>query len=190
MEAVKDLSIGMFGGGGVGKTAITLQYVKGEFTEGYIPTIEDSFSKQISIDDQTVNVEIIDTAGQDDFKEMRYRYYASCNAFVLVYSIIDKSTLENVRELHRDIREARQSDNGTLYCIMAGNKADMRDESSIPFSEAQKVAAELNCSVLETSAKTAYNISELYETLVRQALQIGVKNKTNQESSGGCCLIL
>ena len=185
-----EIKIGMFGGGGVGKTAITLQFVKGEFTEGYVPTIEDSFSKQVQVEGQAVNVEIIDTAGQDDFKEMRFRYYQSCDAFVLVYSIIDKASLENVRELYTDITNAR--DSGPINCIMAGNKADMRDENSISLTEAQKVADELKCQILETSAKTALNISELYETLIKQTLGIGnaKKQSSSDGSSGGCCEIL
>ena len=185
------LNIGMFGGGGVGKTAITLQYVKGEFTEGYVPTIEDSFTKSVQINGTAVNVDIIDTAGQDDFKEMRYRYYQSCDGFILVYSVIDKSSLASLEELYTDIIQAR-GDSKPIKCIMAGNKADMKKEDSITLEEAEAVARKFNCKVLETSAKTAYNITPLYETLISDLLNLNNSNNSNNsgDKEGGCCSIL
>ena len=186
------LNIGMFGGGGVGKTAITLQYVKGEFTEGYVPTIEDSFSKSVPINGKAVTVDIIDTAGQDDFKEMRYRYYQSCDGFVLVYSVIDRSSLETIDELYNDIMTAR-GDSKPIKCIIAGNKADMKREDSIPIEEAQVLGNKFHCKVLETSAKTALNITELFETLINDLLNLNNSNANSNGASdkeGGCCSIL
>ena len=183
---IETIKIGIFGGGGTGKTALTLIYVKGEFTEGYVPTIEDSFSKQILIEGRTINLELIRTKGQDDFKEMRFRYYQSSDCFVIVYSVIDKSSLESAIEIYHDICSSRGSEHE--ICIFAGNKADLKSEDSITLSEAQKVANELHCSVMEVSAKTAYNVSELFETLVKEYLGLGTTSK--QQNNNGCCQIL
>ena len=50
---IKIYNIGVFGGG-VGKTCITLRFIKKEFNEGYIITNEDDFSKIIEVDNQPV----------------------------------------------------------------------------------------------------------------------------------------
>ena len=59
------ISLAMLGGGSVGKSAITLQFIRGSFVAEYDPTIEDSFEKKVVVDGSEVAVDILDTAGQD-----------------------------------------------------------------------------------------------------------------------------
>lgn len=77
MSDENSIKIGIFGGGGVDKTCLSLRYLKGEYTDSYIPTIEDEFSKVIEVDNKPISLIVIDTAGQDDFSEMRFNYYSS-----------------------------------------------------------------------------------------------------------------
>ena len=51
----KDYKIVVLGSGGVGKSALTVQFVQNIFVEKYDPTIEDSYRKQIELDGQTVS---------------------------------------------------------------------------------------------------------------------------------------
>jgi GTPase KRas protein len=53
------------GGGGVGKSALTIQLIQGHFVDEYDPTIEDSYRKQVNIDNETCLLDILDTAGQE-----------------------------------------------------------------------------------------------------------------------------
>eukprot|EP01090_Pellita_catalonica_P015554 TRINITY_DN423_c0_g2_i1.p1 TRINITY_DN423_c0_g2~~TRINITY_DN423_c0_g2_i1.p1 ORF type:complete len:113 (-),score=19.91 TRINITY_DN423_c0_g2_i1:427-765(-) len=61
------------GGGGVGKSALTMQMVYGNFIDEYDPTVEDSFKKQVRIDDETCVLHILDTAGQEELSAVRYQ---------------------------------------------------------------------------------------------------------------------
>lgn len=61
----------MVGGGGVGKSALTIQLIQNHFIDEYDPTIEDSYRKQVSIDDETCLLDILDTAGQEEYSAMR-----------------------------------------------------------------------------------------------------------------------
>jgi Ras-related protein R-Ras2 len=81
------------GGGGVGKSALTIQFIQSYFVVDYDPTIEDSYTKQCVIDDQVAKLDIIDTAGQDEFSAMRDQYMRCGQGFLLVFSLIDKTTL-------------------------------------------------------------------------------------------------
>lgn len=54
----------VLGRGGVGKSALVWQLIKGPYYECYHPTIEDSFRKQMLIDDKACMLDILDTAGQ------------------------------------------------------------------------------------------------------------------------------
>lgn len=59
------------GGGGVGKSALTIQLVQNHFVSEYDPTIEDSYRKQVTIDNEACLLDIIDTAGQEEYSAMR-----------------------------------------------------------------------------------------------------------------------
>ncbi|KAF0982761.1 hypothetical protein FDP41_010740 [Naegleria fowleri] len=61
-----EFKIAVVGGGGVGKSALTIQFVQHFFQPQYDPTIEDSYQKQMKVDDKVVQLEITDTAGQDE----------------------------------------------------------------------------------------------------------------------------
>ncbi|KAL9108943.1 MAG: hypothetical protein Q9227_006339 [Pyrenula ochraceoflavens] len=61
---VKQRKIAIVGSRSVGKSSLTVQYVEGHFVEPYYPTIENSFSKEITYKNQTFATEIVDTAGQ------------------------------------------------------------------------------------------------------------------------------
>ena len=62
------------GGGGVGKSALTIQLIQNHFIDEYDPTIEDSYRKQVTIDDETCLLDILDTAGQEEYSAMRDQY--------------------------------------------------------------------------------------------------------------------
>eukprot|EP00003_Mantamonas_plastica_P019997 TRINITY_DN3238_c2_g1_i2.p2 TRINITY_DN3238_c2_g1~~TRINITY_DN3238_c2_g1_i2.p2 ORF type:complete len:143 (+),score=30.01 TRINITY_DN3238_c2_g1_i2:33-431(+) len=59
------------GGGGVGKSAMTIQYVNQKFVAEYDPTIEDSYRKQTTVDGQDAVLDILDTAGQEEYKTIQ-----------------------------------------------------------------------------------------------------------------------
>ena len=60
---MREYKIVVLGSGGVGKSALTVQFVQGIFVEKYDPTIEDSYRKQVEVDSQQCMLEILDTAG-------------------------------------------------------------------------------------------------------------------------------
>ncbi|VDM57379.1 unnamed protein product [Angiostrongylus costaricensis] len=62
------------GDGGVGKSALTIQLIQNHFVEEYDPTIEDSYRKQVVIDGETCLLDILDTAGQEEYSAMRDQY--------------------------------------------------------------------------------------------------------------------
>ena len=182
---MKSVKVGMFGGGGVGKTSITLQFVKGEFTEGYIPTIEDEFIKGIEYKGETVQIEIIDTAGQDDFEAMRNRFMSAVDGFVYVYSILDPSSISALKDIHQTVLLAKGTK--TIPCVVAANKCDLRNADSIPESEGEALGKEFGCSVYETSAKENKNIQELYNNILELLLNKDEKKNDNKgDSEPGC----
>ncbi|CAJ0872212.1 20006_t:CDS:2 [Entrophospora sp. SA101] len=82
---MKDYKLVVLGSGGVGKSAFTVQFVQSMFVERYDPTIEDSYRKKVEIDNRICMLEILDTAGTEQFTAMRDLYLKNGHGFILIY---------------------------------------------------------------------------------------------------------
>lgn len=88
----------MVGSGGVGKSALTLQYMYDEFVEDYEPTKADSYRKKVQLDGEEVQIDILDTAGQEDYAAIRDNYFRSGEGFLLVFSITENESFDVLDE--------------------------------------------------------------------------------------------
>ena len=73
--------------GGVGKSALTIQFIQNHFMNDYDPTIEDSYTKQVVIDEETCFLDILDTAGQEEYSAMRPQYMRTGHGFFCVFDV-------------------------------------------------------------------------------------------------------
>ncbi|CAO3645292.1 unnamed protein product [Mucor hiemalis] len=96
---MREYKLVVLGSGGVGKSALTVQFVQSIFVEKYDPTIEDSYRKQVEVDGLQCMLEILDTAGTEQFTAMRDLYMKNGQGFVLVYSITSQVTLTDFMKL-------------------------------------------------------------------------------------------
>lgn len=64
---MKEYKVVILGPGGVGKSALTVQFISGKFVERYDPTVEDFYRKEIEVDGYPAILEILDTAGTEQF---------------------------------------------------------------------------------------------------------------------------
>lgn len=158
----------MVGSGGVGKSALTLQFMYDEFVEDYEPTKADSYRKKIILDGQEVQVDILDTAGQEDYAAIRDNYFRSGDGFLLVFSITEPSSLGDVEHLREQILRVKNDDKTPL--LLVGNKSDLAHERrAVSHEEASELALKQwqSCYV-ETSAKTRHNVDAVFFELIRQ----------------------
>jgi len=95
------------GGGGVGKSALTLRLITNNFDEEYDPTIEDLYRMVFYIDNQSTTVDILDTAGQDEFSSMQDQWVREGDGFLLVYSITSSATFNEVKQLYEKIKRTK-----------------------------------------------------------------------------------
>eukprot|EP01147_Barroeca_monosierra_P001447 gene1447-4607_t len=157
----------VLGSGGVGKSALTVQFVQGIFVEKYDPTIEDSYRKQVEVDGGQCMLEILDTAGTEQFTAMRDLYMKNGQGFVLVYSITSQSTFNDLQDLREQI--LRVKDTEDVPMVLVGNKCDLEEERVVGKDQGQTLAKMFNnCAFLEASAKNKINVNEIFYDLVRQ----------------------
>ena len=157
----------VLGSGGVGKSALTVQFVSGIFVEKYDPTIEDFYRKKIDVDNSPAILEILDTAGTEQFGSMRDLYIKNGQGFMLVYSVIKKQTFIDLKPLRDVILQIKGAGTPTPV-VLVGNKCDMEAERVVPIRDGENLANKWGCPFFETSAKTCCNIHEMFSEMVRQ----------------------
>merc|ERR1711862_455807 len=133
-----DYKIVVLGSGGVGKSALTVQFVQGIFVEKYDPTIEDSYRKPLELDNVQYMLEILDTAGTEQFTAMRDLYMKNGQGFALVYSIIAQSTFNDLPDLREQILRVKDCDNVPM--VLVGNKCDLQDQRVITNEQGESLA--------------------------------------------------
>ena len=158
----------VFGSGAVGKSAMTIQYINGTFVADYDPTIEDSYTKTVQLNNQTYSVEILDTAGEEEFLSMRLPYIRKGDGFMLIYAIDNRASFEEIEHFHSDI--VRNKATSDVPIVLCGNKSDLEDRREVTQSEGEVLAHQMNCKFFETSAKTNSNIKEAFEAAVAEII--------------------
>jgi Ras-related protein Rap-2C len=169
---MQEFKVVVLGSGGVGKSAITVKFVSGQFVERYDPTIEDFYRKEIVIDQKPAMLEILDTAGTEQFASMRDLYIKNGQGFLIVYSITSHQTFNDIRHLRDNILRVKGTSGvgslNTVPMVLVGNKVDLEVEREVSIEEAKQLGKEWNCPVIETSARTNVAVNDVFHDIVRQ----------------------
>lgn len=179
----------VLGDSGVGKTALTIQLCLIHFVETYDPTIEDSYCKQVQIDNQSCMMEVLDTSGKDGYIALRDQWIRDGEGFILVYSISSRSSFALIQKFHRQIQRVKESSLsgsptypgsssgesmrnsrpfGPAPVMLVGNKCDRVTEREVSTQEGRALARELGCDFVEASAKNRDNVEKAFYDVVRQ----------------------
>uniref|UniRef100_A0A9J8C043 small monomeric GTPase n=3 Tax=Cyprinus carpio TaxID=7962 RepID=A0A9J8C043_CYPCA len=165
----REYKLVMLGEGGVGKSAIIMQFISHRFPEDHDPTIEDAYKTQIRIDDEPANLDILDTAGQAEFTAMRDQYMRAGEGFIISYSITDRRSFQEARHFKQLIYRVRRTVDTPV--VLVGNKSDLVHLRQVSVEEGKQLAREFQCPFFETSAAFRYYIDEVFAALVRQIRQ-------------------
>ncbi|KAK6516048.1 Ras GTPase [Arthrobotrys megalospora] len=216
----REYNLVVVGDGGVGKSCLTIQLVQSQFPEDYDPTIEgtygrlvyetnirhfveqfililfiDSYRKQSIIDNEIAYLDILDTAGQEEYRAMRAEYMRTGEGFLLVYSITSRSSFEEVVQIREQI--LRIKDKEQFPIILVGNKCDLETRREVSTQEGRSLAEQFGCPFKEASAKARINVEEAFYELVREIRRYnnpeGDSKVTGSEPTNpkpGCCIIL
>jgi len=168
------------GPGGVGKSACTIQFIQSYFVTDYDPTIEDSYTKQCLIDDRVAKLDILDTAGQEEFSAMREQYMRSGEGFLLVFSLTDRSSFEEIYKFHKQV--LRVKDRDVFPILIVGNKSDLPNRQ-VSQSDIENMAKQLKAPYIECSAKLRINIDEAFFELVRLVRRFQSVERSAQEKA-------
>lgn len=179
---MKEFKVVVLGSGGVGKSALTVQFVTGTFAEKYDPTIEDFYRKEIEVDSTPSILEILDTAGTEQFASMRDLYIKNGQGFILVYSLVNSQSFHDIRPMREQICRLKGTDRVPI--VLVGNKVDLEQEREVNVEDGKSLARSWGCPFYETSAKNKKNVDNLFAEIVRETNFLSQPQRTSN-----CCCI-
>ncbi len=180
---VQELKLVVLGTGAVGKSAVTVQFVQGVFITRYDPTIEDCYRKAMEVDGEQVVIDILDTAGTEQFGSMRDLYMKEGDGFVFVYSIVARASFTELLDMKQQLERVR--DGAPVPLILLGNKADLADERVVSQESGRERAAQWGAMFSECSAKMTTGVSEAFVMLVRHILAERAAVAAKSGAAGG-----
>lgn len=178
---LREYKIVIVGGGGVGKSALTIQFIQSHFVDEYDPTIEDSYRKQCVIDDETALLDVLDTAGQEEYSAMREQYMRNGEGFILVYSITSRLSFEEVSTFYEQIRRVKDRD--FFPMVLVGNKCDLEIDRQVSSMEGSELARRFNCPFRETSAKQRIRVDDIFFEVVREIRRMNKEQEGRSKNS-------
>ncbi|KAL6735341.1 hypothetical protein Aduo_005791 [Ancylostoma duodenale] len=178
-ECLTRIKVIMLGAAGVGKTAIITRFVDNYWMDRAIPTIGVDFTgRTVNVDGRPVRIQIWDTAGQERFHSLIPSYLREARGVIVVYDVTNRDSFYEVRRWLSEIRKHRDDE---VEIIIVGNKTDC-DGREVSLSEALSSYAESGLTVMETSARTGYNVKMLFHTIARRVYEAPTADEPLSES--------
>ena len=166
MERTYEYKVVTLGEGRVGKTSLTLKFVRDTFLDSQESTLKANFlTKDVNSDGQSVRLNIWDTAGQEKFRSIASNYYRQAKGALIVYDITDKSSFARVVEWVKELNQQGEPD---ICLAIVGNKCDKESDRQITKQETVEYARRIGALHFNTSAKTGKNVEQVFQDLSKQ----------------------
>ncbi|KAJ7375339.1 hypothetical protein OS493_002090 [Desmophyllum pertusum] len=166
MAPPKSRKIVVMGFRSVGKSSITIQFVEGQFVDSYDPTIENTFTTKLKHNSQEYVVEVVDTAGQDEYSIFPQSYSVGIHGYVLVYAVTSAKSFEVVKVIHEKLLD--MSGQNYVPMVLVGNKTDLHMERVVTYKTGKSLADSWKAAFFESSAKENSSVQEIFQTLIRE----------------------
>jgi small GTP-binding protein len=170
-----DLKIAVLGKSLVGKSALTYRFINDKFPDEHDTTIEDQYRVNVAIDGYDCKLEILDTAGQDDYQTMLDSWINYAEGFILVYAIDERESFDAVKGRYERIIKNKMGESPSI--VIVGNKCDLVDKRKVETSEGEEMAKLWNVDFLEVSALEKINVKETFLCIAKKLLNKKTKIK-------------
>ncbi|KAH9494436.1 hypothetical protein Btru_020002 [Bulinus truncatus] len=172
----------LVGDGAVGKTSLIVSYTTNGYPTEYMPTAFDDYSVVVTVDSRPVQLQLCDTAGQDDFDAIRPLCYPNTDIFLLCFSVVSPTSFNNIQE--KWVPEIRKHARD-VPIMLVGTQCDLRNdvkvlielanykEKPVTEADAAKLAQEIGAvGYVECSALTQKNLKDVFDQAILAALNI------------------
>ena len=158
----------IIGESGVGKSCLVLNFTEQKPRRQHQVTIACEFaSRVIDIREQSIKVQIWDTAGQENFRSITRSYYRSIAAAIIVYDITCRRSFEKVQGWLNELKENAHS---FVSIALVGNKIDLEKNREVTYQEGYEFAKTNKLKFTETCAFELTSVVPLFTSLAEEVL--------------------
>jgi len=169
----------LLGEGRVGKTSILLRYIRGEYDDKQVSTLQASYlDKKIVVDNKAVQLSLWDTAGQERFHALGPIYYRDADGALLVYDITDEQSFVKVKTWVRELRKIVGND---IAITIAGNKIDLEKSRHVVEKDALEYADSVGAAHYHTSAKLNKGLDDAFVDLAHKMMANKAKQRVSRD---------
>ncbi|KAK2888320.1 rho-related GTP-binding protein RhoF [Channa argus] len=186
-----ELKIVIVGDGGCGKTSLLMVYAKGDFPEKYAPSVFEKYVTTISLGTKEIQLNLYDTAGQDDYDRLRPLSYQEANLILVCFDVTNPTSYENVLiKWHPEVKHFCRD----TPVILIGCKTDLRKDrecarklkamnlAPITYTQGEEAQQHMNAELyLECSAKYKENVEDIFREATKTALAFNRKQKKRKK---------
>lgn len=168
-SAIGPFTVVLLGDNGVGKSGLASIFAGASDSMGSDCELYggEVFEQTIMVDGERATVTLLDTwDSQDEGMWTQERCLQTGDAFIIVYSITDRSSFLRASDLRIQLRRERQADHTPI--ILVGNKCDLVRCREVSTSEGRACASFFDCKFIETSAAMQHNVWPLFDGIIRQ----------------------
>mmetsp|Transcript_14197 Transcript_14197/g.21461 ORF Transcript_14197/g.21461 Transcript_14197/m.21461 type:complete len:181 (+) Transcript_14197:44-586(+) len=178
-----------------------ISFEKNQFPEEYVPTVFDNYSATVLYGNTHVSLGLWDTAGQEDFDRLRPLSYPETQVFIICFSLISPTSLDNVvTKWYPEIQKHAED----VPIILVGTKIDLRDDADtireleeneqvpVSYNAGMEIAKQINAAgYFECSAKTQHGLKEVFDGCIAAVLKTtGKGGKGGGQKNKTCCVLL
>ncbi|KAJ6251071.1 hypothetical protein M0813_15893 [Anaeramoeba flamelloides] len=196
---MRSLKCVVVGDGAVGKTCMLLSYTTNSFPGEYVPTIFDNYSANVMVDGEPININLWDTAGQEDYDRLRPLSYPQTDVFLVCFSIISPTSFSNVKS--KWIPEIKYYCEG-LPIVLVGTKLDLRNNNKIlkkleekqlepiSYQKGIKLGEEIGAyKYIECSSLTQKNLKAVFDYSIQAVINPQDKKNKKKKKKKFCSIM-
>ncbi|XP_057306199.1 ras-related and estrogen-regulated growth inhibitor-like [Hydractinia symbiolongicarpus] len=158
----------LLGSQGVGKSALMVRFLTRRFIGEYDPYLESTHRRHIGIGNSTLVIDMKDTAGENG-TQRREKDFVWGDAFILVYSVTQEKSFEEIQRIHKLIEMTRT--NNAMF-IVIGNKKDLHHLREVSKDDGKKLSEKYSCPFYEISVSEGYNeTNKTFNDIIRYILR-------------------
>ena len=141
--------------------------------------------QEIEVDSTPCVLEILDTAGTEQFASMRDLYIKNGQGFVVVYSLTNHQTFQDIKTMRDQIVRVKGCERVPI--LLVGNKVDLESQREVPTVEGMALAQIWGCPFVEASARHRINVNEVFAETVRE-MNMKPESKDREIICTCCCI--
>lgn len=184
MAPPKSRKVAVMGYRAVGKSSLTIQFVEGQFVDSYDPTIENTFSKTLKLKGQDFVLELVDTAGQDEYSIFPQSYSMGIHGYILVYSVTSEKSFEVVKVIHEKLLD--MTGQNYVPLVLVGNKTDLHVDRVVSPEAGKHLADGWKAMFFESSAKDNSSVQSIFQSML---LEIERQQNGSLEKKDDCTIL-